>query len=243
MLLTRQPSDDHLSTVRKDGPCASTIAFEPIVPNEIEPRPDLHVIPAAVTGDNHPGMASMRMYNTGGMSSSLSAAAVNSAWTKTGAGGQIRIVPTIPMTTVLESLRDYEIEFIMTDMQGYDFPAVSSVLLKEYGVKRIMTEVFLFDEHHYEGVDNDLCWDWWPEMKRQGYIFEGIVPERQGYADQAELDKTCEEIQMRPRLRPTGSQWADALWRHPDEPSGTSSDYEFRAAYRFSDKQYARCTN
>lgn len=185
----------------------------------------------------------MRMYNTGGMSSSLSAAAVDSAWTKTGAGGQIRIVPTVPMKTVMESLKNYNVEFIMTDMQGYDFAAVSSVHLLDYGVKRIMTEVFLFDEHHYEGVDNDICWDWWLNMKQQGYIFEGLVPERQGYANQEELDKTCKEIQKQPRMRPPGSQWADALWRHPNTPAGTANDYEYRRGHTFLEEEYVKCAS
>lgn len=102
----------------------------------------------------------MHMYNKNGVSSSLTKPSYEGFWNKN--GGSIKVVPTMSMRTILESLQLYAIDFIKTDMQGHDFSAISSAgdLLVKQGVKRLMTEVYWGNVVTYQGIRNDLCKDW-----------------------------------------------------------------------------------
>ncbi len=86
--------DPIIPRLTDDDPCTVSIAFEPIVSHLIPKHPALHVIPAAVTGDDN-GWAAMNIYNRNGASSSLSKASFEDYWNK---HTELKIVPTIGLT-------------------------------------------------------------------------------------------------------------------------------------------------
>ena len=233
-----------------DDPCTVAIAFEPVVSHLIPKHPALHVIPAAVTGDDN-GWAAMNIYNRKGVSSSLSKASYEANWNK---HTELKIVPTIGFRKILESLRGYKIDFILTDMQGHDFAAVSSVgnLLAEVGVKRIVTEVYKDKVNTYKGVQNDLCENWLPHMKKKGYVFEGLSKNHcfetlvEGYRDAQEIEETCKVSTVKMEELKAGLNEYNALWRLKIEAAsdnlgiyqyGTTRD----TVHKFSPEDYAKC--
>jgi hypothetical protein len=235
-----------------DDPCTVSIAFEPIVSHLIPKHPALHVIPAAVTGDDN-GWAAMNIYNRKGASSSLSKASFEDYWNK---HTELKIVPTIAFRKILESLRGYNIDFLLTDMQGHDFTAVSSVgdLLAEVGVKRIVTEVYKDKVYTYKGVQNDLCENWLPHMTKIGYVFEGLSKITtgletlvEGYRNAQEIKETCKVSTAKMEELPkAGLNEYNALWRLKSEAAsnnlgiyqyGTASD----TGQKFSPEDYAKC--
>jgi hypothetical protein len=231
-----------------DDPCTVALAFEPIVSDLIPSHPGLHVIPAAVSGQG--GWASMFIYNTLGVSSSLSKPSHEGWWNK--GGGSLKVVPLISFRTVLESLRKYQIDIIVTDMQGHDFEAVSSVggLLKEAGVKRLITEIYTDNVATYEGVNNDLCQDWLPHMTSIGYIFEGLKHEKAGYRNAEELEITCKKALATSGGAPkAGNKEGDAYWRlEGEEPSISDHKvYDYpthskrKTGIEFTAEEYAKC--
>lgn len=232
-----------------DGPCTTAIAFEPIAYTFIPPHPALRVVPAAVTGGNRGAIAAMHTYNKKGLSSSLSAASFSANWNRR---ETLRVVPTIPLKVVLESLQDYSIDLIMTDMQGHDFLAVSSVDLASFGVQRLITEVYMEDTVTYDGVRNDLCRDWLPEMTRQGYVYEGLsdalYPPGKNYTHmQGDLAEACApQLAHAPNPEP-GLSEQNAHWRLASITASTPStrdtfyEYPSREAHTFSDAEYAQC--
>ena len=102
-----------------------TIAFEPIVPHLVPKHPQVMVVPAAVSDSTF--LSTMYVYNTNGVSSSLSQPNKKGWWNEKANLGEPRIVPVITMKNVLAAIpKDVIIDMIDTDMQGYDFKAISS---------------------------------------------------------------------------------------------------------------------
>ena len=238
-----------------DDPCTVSIAFEPIVSHLIPKHPALHVIPAAVTGDSN-GWSAMNIYNKDGRSSSLSKASYKDSWNK---HSEVKLVPTISFQQVLESLKGYEIDLILTDMQGHDFAAVSSVgnLLAEVGVKRIVTEVYKDKVFTYEGAQNDLCENWLPHMTKVGYVFEGLtkmsgdvdtlIP---GYRNKHEIVESCKSAVLQLReMSKAGLNEYNAMWRLKTEAQESEDIglYKYGTlvskdiGHRFTPEEYAKC--
>ena len=102
LILNIGSNSDPIVPRPKDDPCVIAIAFEPMVPHTIKPHPALHVVAAAVTGEDNTttggGLATMRFYNDNGISSSLSTPTESSYWNdkeKRRGDGSIRVVPTL----------------------------------------------------------------------------------------------------------------------------------------------------
>lgn len=242
-----------------DGPCAMSIAFEPIVPELIKPHRQLRVIPAAVTGDDKGGIASMMIYNERGMSSSLSQAS-QKPWGETqNANATEKFVPTIAMRTVLQSIPvSKAIDLLMTDMQGHDFVAVSSASdLLTARVKRLRTEVYYDDFVSYDNVHNDFCRDWLPFMTKLGYTYEGppkVKKSQQIQFNATNAETVCAHLNEKNGQRrqyKVGIREMDALWRlstlDPHLPLGGNQSLGF---YRYpthnthlnwTDEIYAQC--
>jgi hypothetical protein len=194
----------------------------------------------------------MFMYNTKGVSSSLSKPAKEADWNK--GGGTLKVVPTISFRTILESLRYYKIDLIMTDMQGHDFEAVSSVggLLKEVGVKRLITEVYKDNIATYKGVNNDLCRDWLPHMTSIGYVFEGLAGKiNEGFRNAEEIQISCKKAleDKNAEAPKAGMEERNAYWRLEEEdPSSDLRVYHYRthsprkAGHKFTDEEYQKCS-
>ena len=151
------------------GPCAHTIAVEPIVAHRIDPHPQLSVIPAAVA--DRPGVMSMMKLNRDGVSSSLATvSSIEEAPSHILKGIENVIVPVITLSSLLSSIPSTaEISVMMTDIQGLDFTAIKegAEILKEK-VTHLKTEVWKEDKYTYDDTKNDLCRDWIPFMEELG---------------------------------------------------------------------------
>jgi len=156
--------------------CGLSIAVEPIVHSEIEAHPQLHVIPAAISPTT--GISTMHVYgDNGGVSSSL-AKSIQFASSDNVGKSNIRLVPTITMNQLLSSVPPHiPINYMMTDMQGYDHAAVKSgmkeIIRRQIPV--IVTEVTIGGLCTYEGVNNDLCYHWIPMMAQHGYYLDKVT--------------------------------------------------------------------
>jgi FkbM family methyltransferase len=153
------------------GPCAHSIAIEPIVGCNIAEHRQLSIIHAAVS--DRPGVATMIQNNNNGLSSSLSKPAKDDFWNTNNERGDGKrvIVPVITLSSVLNAIPStVKIPFIKTDMQGFDFAAVKATgsILKER-VVHIMNEVWFDDVYSYD-AENDFCRDWLPFMTDLGYV-------------------------------------------------------------------------
>lgn len=211
-----------------DDPCTVSLAFEPIVGHQIPPHPALHVIHAAVSYEG--GWSAMNLYNKDGRSSSLNKASHQAAWSNQNRWNKkshIQIVPTISFRTILESLQHYDIQMILTDMQGHDFKSVSSVgdYLAQVGVRRLVTEVYKDNVSSYKDAHNDLCRDWLPHMTSIGYVFEGLTNMRgdvetllDGYRNAQEVKETCEKERKEHPVETAGLSEYNAYWRLESEP-------------------------
>ena len=146
------------------GPCAHTIAVEPIVSCEFSHQ-QLSVIPAAVA--DQAGVMTMNVLNKKhSVSSSLAEVKANDWRLK---GGTRKIVPVITLTSLLDSIPStVNIAMMMTDIQGYDFRTVKAgaKAVKER-VTHLVTEVSKEDKYSYD-TQNDLCRDWIPFMEELG---------------------------------------------------------------------------
>lgn len=236
-----------------DGdPCTVALAFEPIVHAQVQPHPGLHMVPAAVS--DAAGWASMKVHNVFGVSSSLAAPAVKT-WKDEEDEGKLFVVPVLDFFDVLRSLQKpppqnkngyasglYNIHFIKSDMQGFDFKAFSRVTPhlwhNEFPVPHLMTEAYLDGVVSYSGVENDLCWDWLPYMQKAGYLFEGILAEAFGpeklqqYKDYETLLETCRKQGSREnsgnRTRHDYFE-ANIYWRH----SSVSPTTDIQSVYHY----------
>lgn len=182
------------------------LAFEPIVSELIQPHPQLTVIPAAVSDAS--GLQTMRVHNERGVSSSLAKPASTQHWNNVPKRDGIeKIVPILSFQDVLDSIPlDIEIAFIKTDMQGFDFKAVSSVgkALVSRGVKRLLTEVYLENTNTYEDVENDFCLHWIQYMSSVGYAIHQL-----GSMSGADAVSQCQTFHD----QTSGLREADAYWR------------------------------
>ena len=155
---------DPIMPDEKLGPCAHTIAVEPVVANQIKPHPQLSVIPAAVA--NNPGVMSMKVMNWNGVSSSLVDVRSDYPALKS---NKYTVVPVITLSSLLNSIPSTaKISVLMTDIQGLDFTAIKEAaeVIKEK-VTHLKTEVWKNDEYTYD-AKNDLCRDWIPFMEELG---------------------------------------------------------------------------
>jgi hypothetical protein len=174
----------------------------------------------------------MNLYNKDGRSSSLNEANHLAAWSnqqRWNKDSKIKIVPTISFRTILESLEHYDIQMILTDMQGHDFKTVSSVgdLLVKVGVRRLVTEVYKDNVSTYKDSHNDLCLNWLPYMTSIGYVFEGLTRMAgdketllDGYRNVQEVRETCAKFRKNPPLEKVGVSEYNAYWRLKSEPVG-----------------------
>jgi FkbM family methyltransferase len=248
---------------QSDGPCARSIAFEPIVPYGIPKHEQLHVVPAAVA--DFDGLSSMHVYNNRGASSSLSEAAGPQFWnTKAARGdGRIQLVPTISLTTLLNSMLDVDIKYLKTDMQGHDFRAISSAGTLLRKIPYIETETFPNDAIQYKDVFNDLCRDWLPYMTRLGYVLQAARNDKQQLIPEFQstrvAEETCRQQLQRNPKRPVFNGTIDlkaynALWRlstvvHLNNDTTDSWDFPNLHPRRphpgipkFTAQDYAACT-
>ena len=172
------------------------IAIEPL-PSAVakmrsrELGPRHSIIPCAIAGQR--GLATFKMYNILGVSSSLATPAHPEEYWSTEKGRYG--VPVLALQDVLDSIPDsIAISFLKMDLQGYDFEAIQSAGGSLQRVERIACEVWLGGYCSYQGVRNDLARDWYPFMKDQGFEY---VKGKENY-----MTHCCQE--------------ADALWRRGD---------------------------
>ena len=206
------------------------IAFEPVVPHLIPPRPGLFVVPAAVSsGDDVTAMrVSGRSLKWVGSTSSLGdledlrsqyAAAPEGMDKLAGsdkvAGVSVRMVPVLSMRAVMKSLPSHvPFVYLKSDMQGYDFAALSSVGEQLLRAQFLRTEANFNLRAGYKNVRNDFCSNWLPHMTRLGFILRGVRGE---YANDnashvvspAAAAKHCSDG------KPFAFVEADAYWASP----------------------------
>jgi FkbM family methyltransferase len=230
------------------GPCAHSIAVEPIVGCQIMEHRQLSVIHAAVSG--RPGVAYMTKNNFDGQSSSLAKVAREDFWNtdKERGDGKRIIVPVITLTSLLHAIPStVKVSVLKTDMQGFDFTAIRAAgsALKDK-VSHIINEVWLNDVYSYD-VENDLCRDWLPFMTGLGYTLT-TVDAWGGDADT--INTRCEKQLKDHPSRPTvkekpGLDEANAFWiRHDaiDIAFPILRDVRnFNQSY-FSEEEYETCT-
>jgi len=239
------------------GPCARSIAIEPIVGHRIPPHPQVDVVHAAVSG--HPGVASMNVYNEGGQSSSLAKPSTNSYWNSNRGRGDGRtvIVPVVTLSSVIHAVpNSTEIALVMTDMQGFDFAAVREAgpTLLERGVRFLKTEVWMNDHCTYH-AENDFCRDWLPYMTRLGYDIRKLRESRftrqfRFTGDAEKLRERCKKQLEDNPTRPGVTESAglltdtDAFWVR----RGTPEDVPFpdcpnmkQPTRIFTSEEYATC--
>ena len=235
---------------KKLGPCARAIAVEPIVGCKIKSHPQLDVIHAAIGGGGTHGVASMRMYNTDGVSSSLVKPTTVDYWnneTLSRHDGSLRLTPIITLESLLNSIpRHVQIVAMKTDMQGYDFVALKgagNALVER--VPYLMTEVWDDDIYSYD-AKNDLCRDWLPYMTKLGYDLVKTTLEN----DPTKVIEYCErrlkEYPVRPSVNASaGMRENDAYWiRRRDAHNVTTLRLSLtlpRYKPKYTSKDYEKC--
>jgi Methyltransferase FkbM domain len=253
-----------------DGPCAISIAFEPLVYSLIDYHPQLYVIPSAVTSDTT-GVSTMYDYGRKSVSSSLLKAIRPAKWngglTGEKGGGRPRLVPILRLVDILDAIPSHlPISFLMTDVQGHDFELIQSAIqtIRRRGVRALQTEVFLDQMVTFQNATNDLCLHWMPLMTEHGYILESLFPPRENYASHQEAVRTCQN-QLQDFYANRGGKFVermkewDARWRLAsiEAPLGDSffrehAPYHPNASVKlrrqwnsfypvFSDEEYESC--
>jgi len=240
---------------KRDGPCTLTIAFEPIVPEQIPLHPQVRVVPAAVS--NQASLSTMYLYNEKAVSSSLSRA-TNEAlryFQQTDHSTITKIVPVLTLTQVLRSIPTaVEILMLDTDLQGYDFTAVAAALPFPRRIPYLKTETTLDDDHYepYIGTQNSLCRDWLPFLTAHGYHLVGtqvggrrnVVP---GFESTAQALQTCRRSSNNNNSYYKYKE-VDALWSLDDIEEDHLDAFAFltlsnRTKPPFSEQEYAACHN
>lgn len=238
---------DPILPLRRDGPCARTLAFEPIVPHLIPSHPQVLVASAAVSDKN--SLSTMYIYNENAVSSSLSEVSRTAWWNQN--PGEPRVVPVLTMRQVLRSIPlSVEISMLDTDMQGYDFLAVSSAIdeIRARPIRYLKTETHLSEPNFsYKDVDNDLCRKWLPVMTAAGYKVVGN--EIGGQRNIAEGYQTTEEV--RESCRTNKPLWkmaseVDIYWALDDGTDMPHDAFDYHkltspTQREFTDAEYASC--
>lgn len=134
----------------------------------------------------------------------------------------------------------------MTDMQGFDFEAVSSAGEELFArVPVLQTEVWRFDVMSYE-AHNDLCRDWLPFMTKLGYELhdDGSCKSTR----EAILEGCKEQLRQNPQRPPvseeSGIQECDAVWirkGHDVTFELTMASVPFNMKPQFTAEEYAKC--
>jgi len=228
-----------------DGPCAVTIAFEPVVPELIPAHPQVFVVPAAVS--DRASLATMYSLNNNGVSSSLSQPAEASFWNTGNKNHGIRIVPVVSMKDVIAAIPpNITISFLQTDTQGHDFNLIKSSIqeIRERGIEFLKTEVWTHNIISYEGVDNDICLLWIDFMAENGYNLMGMNSAHRIWTPQEIRDEIC--LTQNNETKVAGLKEGDAYW-----VANTSAHQEFdgalfeyplnRGTSEFTAEQYAAC--
>ena len=188
-----------------------TLAFEPVVHNEIRPSKQLMVVPAAVASAD--GLRTMGLYHHGMVSSSLSKVTM-SDMPLVGT----RAIAVLALGTVLRAVPpNVTIALLKTDIQGHDFEAISSVprsLLRR--APYLKTEVFLHGHSSYNGVQNDFCNDFVPHLTRAGYqlaALVGLETRRATMRGNPQAEAFCSQNRARQQNLPGALAFeADAYW-------------------------------
>jgi FkbM family methyltransferase len=217
----------------------------------------LSVLNAAVSDKS--GIASMIKNNFDGQSSSLAKVTKDDFWNtnKERGDGKRVIVPVITLSSVLNAIPGrVKVSFVKTDMQGFDFVAISAAgqALREK-VTHILNEVWFGDVYSYE-AENDLCRDWLPFMTELGYVLKNIdvqLGHFDGFSGEladTEMIKTmCEkqlnEHPVRPKVEENpGLVEGNAYWVRNDAIDVEFPDFEtvysFNQSY-FSEEDYVTC--
>lgn len=107
----------------------------------------------------------------------------------------------VPLSAVIRSVPvDVPIEFVKTDMQGYDLIAVKEGIseLAKRAVPYVKTEVnFDTTASSYARVSNGICDGWLPLMKSHGYTLVMLkrkslaVRRPEGYGSHDDAEYTC----------------------------------------------------
>ncbi len=240
------------------GPCALSIAIEPIVGCQIMNHRQLSVLNAAVSDKS--GVASMIRNNVNGLSSSLASVAKDDFWNtrKKRGDGQRVIVPVITLSSVLNAIPGgVKVSFVKTDMQGFDFVAIRAAgqALRER-VTHILNEVWFGDIYTYK-AENDFCRDWLPFMTELGYVLKKIDVQSgrfdglKGELPDSEMIKAmCEKQLNEHPVRPTveensGLLEGNAYWVRNDTIDVEFPDCEnlptFSQKHYFSEEDYVTC--
>ena len=187
-------SNDDPPRPPKGDPSVAVIAVEPIpdAAARIKPHPRLFVIRAAVApGPAH--FAVLHTRNGGGVSSSLARPSSRNAqkpWSKNTQGDVY--VPVLPLRALLDAIPPHvNITHLVTDMQGFDYAALSDAGRAIRRVPDIVSEVYV-GTSTYAGVANDLNRDWKPWAQRMGYSVE-----RQGSGFVDDGGRSAKEVNMR----------------------------------------------
>ena len=177
-------STDPLMPSRPD---VAVLGFEPIVHSLITMRhPRLHITPAAVAGADAiqrmqvMGIASKRRP---AMSSSLSA--IDTQRHGTAGVGALAASATTSSVIVLSAASvlalvpsRMSVWLLKTDMQGHDFPALSSLTRDELRrAHYVQAEASLYNIPSYAGASNDFCAHHVPLLQSAGYRLEALHSE------------------------------------------------------------------
>jgi len=233
------------------GPCAVSIAVEPVVGCQIQSHPQLHVVHAAIS--KAAGIASMKVYNKAGVSSSLAKPTTKSGWNsnRKRGDGKLLLVPVITLTSLLESIpQTVRIRVLMTAMQGYDFVAVKAAgpaVFKR--ASHILAEVWENDVQTYS-TENDLCRDWLPFMTKLGYTLIKVTDQatRKSITNKdAQMARCTKQLRESPE-RPSnkfGLSESDAQFVRNDAVGQPFPDTTYRISPNmkphFTANDYAKC--
>lgn len=123
-----------------------------------------------------------------------------------------------------------EITMLDTDMQGYDYTAVSSVIeeIRARPIRYLKTETHIRNiQGGYKNVDNDLCRLWLPLMTKTGYRMishsvGGQLNLVEGYTTTEEAVESCRTEKY------AGYSEIDALWVLNDGAEVPPDAFDYR---------------
>lgn len=172
----------------EDDPSVVVIGYEPILKTatKIPEHPRLFIIVAAVDGSDRTHMQTMKVYNKGASSTlAPTLADPNAEWalpSNLGDRPPSAFVPVHPMSLILDSIpENLQIDFLKTDMQGYDFAAIKSAGRKLQRVRRIISEC-TNKFSYYIGNENDCLVHFKPYLTSLGYrqLSTDVAPGTEG---------------------------------------------------------------
>lgn len=149
--------------------------------NRMASHPRLFVMYCAIS--EFAGVQMFNVYNNLGLSSSL-AKTTEAAIAHTNERVTRLPVPVLPLWVIIDAIPAHiEIDYLKTDLQGFDAAALHSGLRKIRRVKRIMCECYSDGYTGYEGVKNNCERDIAPMLKRVGFNLDRITNGYKGERD------------------------------------------------------------